>query len=146
ILGGAKVSDKIGVIEALAKRIDHLFVGGAMAYTFLAAQDQPVGSSKIETDKLDLARQILQKCQARGVKVHLAVDHGVAPEFSEHAPAPVVATIPAGQMGLDIGPQPLREWSAVMATCRTLFWNGPMGVFEWEAFSGGTRGIAEALA
>lgn len=146
ILGGAKVSDKLGVIEALSKRIDHLFVGGAMAYTFLAAQGQPVGTSKIESDKLDLARQLLAKCQTRGVKVHLPVDHVVSASFAEDSPSMVVETIPEGQMGLDIGPETLRAWGNILATCRTLFWNGPMGVFEWDAFSGGTRGVAEALA
>ena len=146
ILGGAKVSDKIGVIEALAKKVDHLFVGGAMAYTFLAAKGEPVGSSKIEADKVELAKQLLEKCRGRGVKVHLPVDHVVAERFAEDAPAEVVTTIPDGRMGLDIGPATLRAWSEVLGTCRTIFWNGPMGVFEWEAFSRGTRGVAEALA
>ena len=146
ILGGAKVSDKIGVIEALSKRVDHLFVGGAMAYTFLAAQGEPVGSSKIESDKLDLARQLLQKCQTRGVRVHLPVDHVVGSTFAADAAPTIVAKIPDGKMGLDIGPATLRAWTTVLGTCRTVFWNGPMGVFEWEAFSAGTRGIAEALA
>jgi 3-phosphoglycerate kinase len=146
ILGGAKVSDKMGVIEALSKRIDHLFVGGAMAYTFLAAQDQFVGACKVESDKLDLAKQLLQKCQSRGVKVHLPVDHVVAAAFAADSPATVVSSFSEGQMGLDIGPETLRVWGALLASCRTIFWNGPMGVFEWEAFSSGTRGIAEALA
>ncbi len=146
ILGGAKVSDKIGVIEALTKRIDHLFVGGAMAYTFLAATGVPVGASRVEQDKLDLARQLLQKCQARGVKVHLPIDHVVADRFEEGATPEVVDAIPDGKMGLDIGPGTLRAWGGVLRTCRTIFWNGPMGVFEWDAFAGGTRGLAEALA
>jgi len=146
ILGGAKVSDKIGVIEALTKRVDHLFVGGAMAYTFLAATGVPVGASRVEQDKLDLARQLLQKCQARGVKVHLPTDHVVADRFEEGAAPERVETIPDGRMGLDIGPDTLRAWGDVLKTCRTIFWNGPMGVFEWDAFAGGTRGLAEALA
>ncbi|MEQ1506868.1 MAG: phosphoglycerate kinase [Myxococcota bacterium] len=146
ILGGAKVSDKIGVIEALSRRIDHLFVGGAMAYTFLAAQGKPVGASKIEADKLDLARQLLQKCQTRSVKVHLPIDHVVAATFAEDATPEVVTEIPEGKIGLDIGPATLRAWGQVFAYCKTLFWNGPMGVFEWDAFAGGTRGVAEALA
>lgn len=146
VLGGAKVSDKIGVIEALSKRIDHLFVGGAMAYTFLAAQGEPVGTSKIENDKLELARQLLQKCQTRGVRVHLPVDHVVADKFAADARPEIVTRIPDGKMGLDIGPETLRAWGSVLANCRTVFWNGPMGVFEWDAFAGGTRGIAEALA
>jgi phosphoglycerate kinase len=146
ILGGAKVSDKIGVIEALAKKVDHLFVGGAMAYTFLAAQGHPVGASKIESDKLDLAKQLLEKCRSRNVKVHLPVDHVVADRFAEDAKPEVVETIPEGKMGLDIGPVTLRAWGEILRTCKTVFWNGPMGVFEWDSFAGGTRGIAEALA
>jgi phosphoglycerate kinase len=146
ILGGAKVSDKIGVIEALTKRIDHLFIGGAMAYTFLAANGDAVGSSRVEQDKVDLARQLVQKCQSRGVKVHLPVDHVVADRFEETAAPDTVTTIPDGKMGLDIGPATLRAWGEVLKSCRTIFWNGPMGVFEWDAFAGGTRGLAEALA
>jgi phosphoglycerate kinase len=146
ILGGAKVSDKIGVIEALSKRVDHLFIGGAMAYTFLAAQGKAVGASKVEADKAELALQLLHKCSNRGVRVYLPVDHVTATEFSENAAPSVVEEIPDGAIGLDIGPQTLRAWSAVFESCRTLFWNGPMGVFEWDAFAGGTRGVAEALA
>jgi phosphoglycerate kinase len=145
ILGGAKVSDKIGVIEALAKRIEHLFVGGAMAYTFLAAQGVPVGASKIEADKLDLAKQLLEKCRSRAVRVHLPVDHVVADRFAEDASHETVDEIPDGKLGLDIGPKTLRAWGTVLSTCKTIFWNGPMGVFEWDAFAGGTRGLAEAL-
>ncbi|MBX2801393.1 MAG: phosphoglycerate kinase [Myxococcales bacterium] len=146
ILGGAKVSDKIGVIEALSRHLDHLFVGGAMAYTFLAAQDEPVGASRVEADKVELAGTLLEKCRARGVHVHLPQDHVVATEFSEHAEPSTVATLADGQMGLDIGPDTLRAWTEVLSSCRTVFWNGPMGVFEWDSFSGGTRGVAESLA
>lgn len=146
ILGGAKVSDKIGVIEALSKQVNHLFVGGAMAYTFLASQGQPVGTSRVESDKLDLARQLLHDCAERGVSVHLPTDHVVAPAFAEDAPPTTVTEIPEGQMGLDIGPATLQAWAEVLQSCRTVFWNGPMGVFEWDSFAGGTRGIAEALA
>ena len=146
ILGGAKVSDKIGVIEALSKRIDHLFVGGAMAYTFLAAQGIPVGDSRVEEDKLDLARELLAKCAKRAVKVHLPVDHVVAERFDASSPPETVTEIPDGRMGLDIGPATLAAWGEVLGRCQTVLWNGPMGVFEWDSFSGGTRGIAEALA
>jgi phosphoglycerate kinase len=142
ILGGAKVSDKIGVIESLSKRIDHLFVGGAMAYTFLAAQGQPVGSSKIESDKLDLAKSLLAKCQTRSVKVHLPIDHVVADKFAEDAAPQTVDQIPDGKMGLDIGHKTLRSWGEILRGCRVIFWNGPMGVFEWDNFAGGTRGVA----
>lgn len=146
ILGGAKVSDKIGVIDALSRRIDHLFIGGAMAYTFLAAMDQPVGASRVETDKLDLARELLETCADRNVTVHLPIDHVVADRFAADAEPSTVKTIGEGQMGLDIGPATVAAWTKVFARCNTLLWNGPVGVFEWEAFAGGTRGIAEALA
>lgn len=146
VLGGAKVSDKIGVIEALARRVDHLFIGGAMAYTFLAAQGKPVGKSKIEADKLELARNLLARCEESEVKVHLPTDHVVAREFAENADADVVLDIPEDAMGLDIGPETVHEWSEILRECRTVFWNGPAGVFEWEKFSRGTKGIAEALA
>lgn len=146
ILGGAKVSDKIGVIDALSKRVDHLFIGGAMAYTFLAAQGVPVGASRIEADKVELAQRLLTRCANRGVKVHLPTDHVVATEFSETATPTIVSRIEDGQMGLDVGPDTVRAWSETLARCATVFWNGPLGVFEWESFSGGTRAIAEALA
>ncbi len=146
ILGGAKVSDKMGVIEALSKRIDHLFIGGAMAYTFLAAQGVAVGRSRVEEDKLELAAALLTKCSNRAVKVHLPVDHVVAPDFEEGATPTTVADIPDDQMGLDIGPTTLAAWAEVLGRAHTIFWNGPMGVFEWDSFAGGTRGIAEAVA
>lgn len=146
ILGGAKVSDKIGVIDALSKRIDHLFIGGAMAYTFLKAQGVEVGRSRVESDKLELADRMLSRCANRGVKVHLPVDHIVATEFAEEAPPEAVLEIGAEQIGLDIGPETLATWVETLGRCNTLFWNGPMGVFEWDSFAGGTRGIAEALA
>ncbi len=148
ILGGAKVSDKMGVIESLSKQVSHLFVGGAMAYTFLAAQDVAVGASRVEADKVDLARELLASCASRGVTVHLPADHVVADSFSADAEATTTAdqSIPDGKMGLDIGPATLRRWAEVLRDCRTVFWNGPMGVFEWDSFAGGTRGVAEALA
>jgi phosphoglycerate kinase len=146
ILGGAKVSDKIGVIEALLVKVDHLFVGGAMAYTFLAAKGEPVGRSHVEGDKIDLARDLLKTIEKRGVRLHLPVDHVVAAEFSEKASPEIVASIPPDRLGLDIGPETVRQWCDVFAKCTTLFWNGPPGVFEWDNFSGGTRAVAEALA
>lgn len=146
ILGGAKVSDKIGVIDALSKRIDHLFIGGAMAYTFLAAQEQAVGKSRVEDDKLELASKLLARCANRGVKVHLPVDHVVADRFDESAEPHTVTEIGDDQMGLDIGPETLAAWVDVLGRCKTIFWNGPMGVSEWDSFAGGTRGVAEALA
>ncbi len=146
VLGGAKVSDKIGVIEALAAKVDHLFVGGAMAYTFLACEGVAVGQSRVEDKHLDLARQLLKTCAEHGVSVHLPTDHVVAPSFAEDAPATVVEEIPDDQMGLDIGPATSEAWMGQLGECRTIFWNGPMGVFEWESFSAGTHAIARALA
>jgi len=146
ILGGAKVSDKLNVIEALSKRADHLFIGGAMAYTFMAAKADPVGKSRVEKDKLELARAILAHCEASNVSVHLPVDHVVATELSEEAETSNLNTIPEDRLGLDIGPETVFEWTKLLDTCQTVFWNGPMGVFEIDAFSGGTKGIAEALA
>ncbi len=146
ILGGAKVSDKMGIIDALSKRIDHVFIGGAMAYTFLKVQGVPVGRSRVEDDQLELADDLLSLCANRGVKVHLPVDHIVAEEFAEGAAPQCVQDIDADDMGLDIGPETLANWSEVLERCNTVFWNGPMGVFEWDSFAGGTRGIAETLA
>lgn len=146
ILGGAKVSDKMGVIDALSKRVDHLFIGGAMAYTFMAARGQPVGTSRVEDDKIELAARLLDTCAERGVEVHLPTDHIVADRFAEDAEPSTHAEIPEDTMGLDIGPATVEAWSKVFRTCRTLFWNGPVGVFEWDGYAGGTRSIAEALA
>lgn len=146
ILGGAKVSDKIGVIDALSRRVDHLFVGGAMAYTFLAAKGVPVGASRVEDDKVDLARTLLDKCHARGAKLHLPSDHVAATSFTEDAEPQTVTELTEGLMGLDVGPVTVREWSETLSRCATIFWNGPLGVFEWDSFAGGTRGIAEAVA
>ena len=146
ILGGAKVSDKMGVISSLAEKVTHLFIGGAMAYTFMAAMDKPVGSSRIERDRIDDAKKLLEACDALGVTLHLPDDHVVATEFAEHAEATLVQDIPDGHMGLDIGPETIANWSQSLAECDMVFWNGPMGVFEWESFSHGTLGIAKTLA
>jgi phosphoglycerate kinase len=146
IIGGAKVSDKIGVFEALSRRVDHFFVGGAMAYTFLTARGVAVGTSRVEEEKVDLAAKLIERCHARGVKLHLPSDHVVADAFSEDAEPETVSEIPEGRMALDIGPETVRAWSEILGRCRTVFWNGPLGVFEWDSFSGGTRGIAEAVA
>lgn len=146
ILGGAKVSDKIGVIESLARRCDTLLIGGAMANTFLKAQDRDVGASKVEDDKVLLARRTLERCAERDVKVLLPIDFVVADRFAADASAKVVSHIGEGQMSLDIGPETVRMFAAEIAAAGTVFWNGPMGVFEWDSFAAGTKGVAEAVA
>lgn len=146
ILGGAKVSDKIAVIESLAHRVDHLLVGGAMAYTFLKAKGVEVGRSRVEEDKLALAAKLLERCAERGVTVHLPVDHVVNTAFDSAEPARVVDAFGPDDMGLDIGPRTVESYGAVIQQAKTVFWNGPMGVFEKDAYAGGTRGVAEACA
>ncbi len=143
ILGGAKVSDKIEVISNLAKIVDKLLIGGAMAYTFLKSQGQPVGKSLVEDDKLDLARDLLAKF---GAKLVLPVDHVVVSELKEGAPNEVVDTVPDGKMGVDIGPKTIDAFSKVIAGAKTIIWNGPMGVFEKPPFDKGTVAIAKAVA
>ncbi len=146
ILGGAKVSDKIAVIESLASKVDHLLIGGAMAYTFLKVKGVEVGRSRVETDKLDLARRLLDRCANHNVQVHLPIDHVVNTSFEAEGGEQVVSQIGSEEMGLDIGPATLAAFSAVIASAQTVFWNGPMGVFERDAYAGGTKGVAEACA
>jgi len=143
ILGGAKVSDKIEVIANLAKIVDRLLIGGAMAYTFLKSQGQPTGKSLVEDDKLDLARDLLQRF---GSKIVLPADHIVVSELKEGAPNETVATIPADKMGVDIGPKSIEQFSQVIAGAKTIIWNGPMGVFEKPPFDKGTVAVAKAVA
>ena len=145
VMGGAKVSDKINVIESLIKKVDRLLIGGAMTYTFMKAQGKAVGNSKIEADKLELARQVLELA---GEKLILPQDHLVASKPEEGAQTKVVAgdAIPDGWFGMDIGPATIAEYSAIIRQAGTVVWNGPMGKFEVEAFAKGTKGIAEALA
>jgi phosphoglycerate kinase len=143
ILGGAKVSDKIEVIENLMKVVDQLLIGGAMAYTFMKSQGEPTGKSLVEDDKLELAKELLQRANG---KIHLPVDHVVAAELKEGAPNEVVTTIPAGEMGLDIGPKTIEEFKGIIATAKTIIWNGPMGVFEKPPFDKGTMALAKAVA
>jgi phosphoglycerate kinase len=149
ILGGAKVSDKIAVIEHLLTKVDVLIVGGAMAYTFLKAQGADVGKSRVEDDKLDLARRILKDAKARNVKLLLPLDHVVADRIELNAVTRTIdATqpIPSNLMGLDIGPKSVEEFSEAISTARTIVWNGPMGVFEVSPFAKGTFKIAHAVA
>ena len=144
ILGGAKVSDKINVIDALSHRVNHLLIGGAMAYTFLKAQGQDVGKSRVEAQKLLLTERLLERCRERGVQVHLPIDHVVNTALDSAAPSRVVEAFEAEDMGLDIGPATVAAWRPIIASAKTLFWNGPMGVFEDERYVGGTKGVALA--
>ncbi len=147
VLGGSKVSDKLGVIDNLLDKADALLIGGGMVFTFLAAQGHDVGSSLLEADQLDVAREYMERAAAQGVDLVLPTDVVVAPEFSAEAPATVVAAdaIPADQMGLDIGPDSAARFAEIVRGASTVFWNGPMGVFEFPAFAEGTRAVAEAL-
>ena len=147
ILGGAKVSDKIGVITNLLDKVDTLIVGGGMAYTFFAAQGHSVGTSICETDKIDLAKGLLASAAEKGVKFLLPVDNLCAAEFSADAePVLVEGDIPADLMGMDIGPKTQELFGAAVKGAGTIVWNGPMGVFEFEKFAGGTKAMAKALA
>lgn len=146
ILGGAKVSDKIAVIESLKDRVDHLIIGGAMAYTFLKAKGQDVGKSRVEADKLTLATRLLERCAEKGVTVHLPVDHVVNTAIDSTEPPRIVTEFGENDMGLDIGPASVAAFGKVIAMAKTVFWNGPMGVFENDVYAGGTRGVAESCA
>lgn len=148
ILGGAKVSDKIEVVENLMKIADAMLIGGGMAYTFFKAQGYGIGKSIVEEDKLDLARKILADAKQRNFKLMLPVDNVAAPEFKPDSPATVVdsTAIPADQMGLDIGPKTVQAYKEQIAHAKTIVWNGPMGVFEMPAFAKGTLEIAKSVA
>ncbi len=147
ILGGAKVSDKILIIENLMERANNIIIGGGMAYTFLKAQGKEIGNSLCENDKLDLANELLAKAQAKGVALLLPVDSVAADKFAADANTQVVSNdnIPAGWMGLDIGEKSVQKFSEVIAQSKTILWNGPMGVFEMAAFQGGTKAVADAI-
>jgi phosphoglycerate kinase len=147
VLGGSKVSDKLGVIGNLLGLADRVLIGGGMVYTFLAALGHEVGTSLLEADHVDSCREILAQAAERGVELVLPTDIVVAPRFAPDAPPTVVAAdaIPEGHMGLDIGPASRELFAAKLADARTVFWNGPMGVFEFPAFAAGTRAVAEAL-
>ncbi len=144
VLGGSKVSDKLAVIENLAGKADSVIIGGGMCFTFLAAQGFSVGTSLLQEDMIDTCRELLEEY---GDVIHLPVDIVVAEEFAaDSAPDTVaVASIPAGTMGLDIGPGSVTRFTTLLSNARTIFWNGPMGVFEFPAFAAGTRGVAEAI-
>ena len=148
VLGGAKVSDKIKVIESLLPRVSSLLIGGAMAYTFLQVEGVEVGKSRVEADKLDVARRALEAARRLGKEVLLPIDHIVAAEVSEAAVPREVAerAIPASMIGLDIGPRTRALYAEHLRAAKTILWNGPMGLFEVPAFAGGTRAIAETMA
>jgi phosphoglycerate kinase len=147
VLGGSKVSDKLGVIDNLLGKADKLLIGGGMVFTFLKAQGHEVGKSLLEQDQLDACRSYLEQAEKAGVRIVLPTDVVVAPEFAADARPTVVAAdrMPADQIGLDIGPASARAFAAELSDARTVFWNGPMGVFEFDAFAEGTRAVADAL-
>jgi phosphoglycerate kinase len=147
VLGGAKVSDKLGVISNLLGKVDVMAIGGGMVFTFLAAQGREIGSSLVEREMLDTVRDLIEEAHEKGVRLLLPTDILTAPRFAADAPATIVAAdaIPADQMGLDIGPDSALAFATAIKECKTLFWNGPMGVFEFPAFAGGTKVIAQAL-
>ncbi|HMY09401.1 MAG TPA: phosphoglycerate kinase, partial [Marmoricola sp.] len=147
VLGGSKVSDKLAVIDNLIDKADRLLIGGGMVFTFLAAQGYSVGTSLLEADQVQTCRDYLARAQAKGVELLLPTDITVAPQFSADAPASVVAAsqIPADQMGLDIGPDSAVAFAEAIRSAKTVFWNGPMGVFEFPSFAAGTKQVAQAL-
>jgi phosphoglycerate kinase len=148
VLGGAKVSDKIAVIERMLGKVETLMIGGAMAYTFLAAQGKRTGASRLEQAHIRTALDILGAAQKRGVEMLLPTDHGAAERFDAHAARINVPNvdIPEGLMGLDLGPATQSTYAAKLAGAKTVFWNGPMGVFEWPTFAAGTTAVARAIA
>ncbi|MDX6324589.1 MAG: phosphoglycerate kinase, partial [Nocardioidaceae bacterium] len=147
VLGGSKVSDKLGVIDNLLGKADRLLIGGGMVFTFLKARGLEVGKSLLEDDQLDICREYLRRAEESGVQLLLPTDVVVAPAFAADAPPTVVPAdaMPADQIGLDIGPDSAQAFAAALTDARTVFWNGPMGVFEFDAFAAGTRAVAQAL-
>lgn len=148
IIGGAKVKDKIGVIENLLEKVDHLIIGGGLSYTFSKAQGYDIGKSLLEEDKIELAKSFIEKAAEKGVQLHMPVDAVVANEFSKDAETKVVDIdqIPSDWMGLDIGPKTAAEYANVIKSSKLVIWNGPMGVFEMDPFANGTKAVAKAVA
>ena len=148
IIGGAKVKDKIGVIENLLEKVDHLIIGGGLSYTFSRAQGYDIGKSLLEEDKIDLAKSFIEKAADNGVDIHMPVDAVVANEFSKDAETKIVDIdqIPSDWMGLDIGPKTAAEYAEVIKNSKIIMRNGPMGVFEMDAFANGTKAVAQAMA
>jgi len=147
VLGGAKVSDKIGVIANLLEKVNVIAIGGGMLFTFLAAQGKEIGTSLVEVDLIPTVKELLERAKANGVELLLPTDIMIAAAFAADSPATLVSAdaIPADQMGLDIGPETAAAFAEAITGCKTVFWNGPMGVFEFAAFSGGTKEVASAL-
>ena len=146
ILGGAKVSDKLPVIEHLTERVDAILIGGGMAYTFLAARGEAVGDSLVQGDQIELVTAAMARAEANDTRLLLPSDHVVAAAFSAEAAPQTVTSIPDGYLALDIGPATRAAYAEVLAQARTVVWNGPMGVFEWEAFRAGTEAVGRAVA
>ena len=148
IIGGAKVKDKIGVIENLLDKVDNIIIGGGLSYTFLKSQGHDIGKSLVEDDKLDLAKSFIDKAKEKGVSFHLPVDAVVADDFSNDANKKVVRIdqIPSDWEGLDIGPDTVKLYGDIIKASKLIIWNGPMGVFEMESFANGTKGVAQAMA
>lgn len=147
IMGGAKISDKILIIEKLLDKVDNLIIGGGMAYTFFKAMGGYIGNSLVEADKLDLAKNLIQKAKSKNVELHLPIDSVAGDKFDAAANTQIVmnTSIPDGWMGLDIGPQARAVFAKVIENSKTLLWNGPMGVFEMEKFEAGTKSVAESV-
>lgn len=147
IMGGAKISDKILIIEKLLDKVDHLIIGGGMSYTFFKALGGQIGNSLVEDDKLDLAKNLIQQAKVKGVELHLPIDSVIADKFDAHANTEIANNtgIKDGWMGLDIGPQAAQVFSNIILDSKTILWNGPMGVFEMEKFESGTKTVAQAI-
>lgn len=148
IIGGAKVKDKIGVIENLLEKVDHLIIGGGLGYTFIKAQGHEIGTSLLEEDKIELAKSFIESAKEKGVKLHLPIDAVITAEFSPDAETEIVDidSIPSDKMSLDIGPKTSELFADVIKGSKLVIWNGPMGVFEFDKFANGTRAVAKALA
>lgn len=148
IIGGAKVKDKIDVIENLLEKVDHLIIGGGLAFTFVKAQGYEIGTSLLEEDKIELAKSFIAAAEAKGVKMHMPIDAVIAPKFAADVEATVVNidSIPADQMALDIGPKTSELYANIIKESKLVIWNGPMGVFEFDKFANGTKTVAQALA
>ena len=146
ILGGAKVSDKLATLETLAPHADTLAIGGAMAYTFLAGEGRPVGASRVEPDRIEDARRVFRAALDAGRRLLLPRDHRVVERIQNGAPVKVVQEIPDGWIAVDVGPETARDYADEAGRARTLFWNGPMGIFEVEDYAAGTETVANAVA